>query len=136
MPLPGQTVGDQEVITADPAAGADVSYTADDDMIVYSFVVPFVTSAVVANRRVRVVADDGADVFFRSPAVTTQAASLTRVYSGVTGSAPSADLDPDIVVGFPPEGLRLRKGDRFIVTAQNKDAGDNFGACVLHAERL
>lgn len=133
MPLPGQTLGDVETITTDPAAGSEIIFTADGDMIVHAAVFQFTTDATVANRTVQLKADDGTHVFF-SVAAGTQAASISQGYAVFSGSAfQSAST---ILLAFPSGGLRLRKNDRLRTATSSIQAGDNYGAMTLRVERL
>ena len=121
--------------STDPAAGVEVSWTADEDCIVFSAAITLVTSATVANRRVHLVADDGTNIFFRSPASADATASGTFRYFAFAGSALSSPLGGFMVLPLPSVGLKLRKGDRLYTVTQGIDAGDNYSAMTLQVER-
>lgn len=123
-----------EKTSADPAAGGEIEFTADEDMIVHSCYFEMVTSAVAANRVVTLAADDGTDIFFRSRGGTNHPASNTRIYSAF-GGAPTGE-NGMVNLALPAGGLRLRKGDRLRTITQLKDVGDNFGAMTLQVERI
>jgi hypothetical protein len=123
--------------SADPAAGQEFIFTADEDMIVWSLSFTFVTSATVATRIVTLKADDGADIYFRGVmAAAGQTASLTVGYSGWSGSGATAVAQSAYTIQWPVTGLRMRKGDRLQSLTQAIDAGDNFSAVVLEVERI
>jgi len=131
MPLPGQTIQTRVISSADPAAGAEISYTADDDMIVYSARFTFVTDANVANRNPSLIADDGTTQFLRIRDAGARTASATWEYFFAPGiTAYSVDG------GFPlpTPGVFLRKGDRLRTSTTNLQAGDNYSAMVLLVE--
>lgn len=125
-----------EKISADPAANNELIFTADENMIVRSLAFQLATDATAANRRVELVADDGADVFFRSPAISDQAASLTHDYSAWSGSPQMAVQDLTHLIGFPEGGIFLPKNGRIRTITTNRQAGDNFGPMTLNVERI
>lgn len=125
-----------EVITVDPAAGTEISYTAVADMIVHSLRFTLSTDATVANRQIILIADDGTDVFFEAPCGAAQAASLTKTYGAFDGSVPSSDLSGRILIGFPTNGLFLRKDDRIRTFLVNGAGGDNRSAMTMQVEYL
>jgi hypothetical protein len=127
-----------EIIKAstDPAAGGEIVYTADEDMIIHSVYFVLTTSAVVANRQVGLWADDGnaANLFFRSGSTYTHTAGTGVAYCFSEG-APITVLS-GMVLGFLPAlGLRLRKGDRIRTVTVAFDPGDNYSAMTIQAER-
>lgn len=119
-------------LTANPAAGNEILYTADEDMIVHSVMFTLVTSAVVANRFVALVADDGVNQYFRSADPTARAASTSNQYCFFEGASGNT-----LSLGFalPAQGLRLRKGDRLGTSTSAKDVGDDYTAAVAQVER-
>jgi hypothetical protein len=121
--------------SSDPAAGSELLYVADEDMVVMSARITFVTSAVVANRFPAFVADDGNAVneFFRVADATGRAASTTTQYALFAG-APTSGLSAGF--GLPAMGLKLRKGDRLRTITSALDVGDNYSAMVLQVERM
>jgi hypothetical protein len=135
MPLPGQTLGEVEIVTVDPAAGAEVTYTADADMIVHSLSLSLVTSAVAASRRVGLKADDGTNLFFQTETNYTQTLSQNIVYSAFEGAPQFSGLTIN-TIPLPTMGLRLKKGDRIFTATAAKDTGDNYGPMILQVERL
>lgn len=124
--------------SADPAAGAEITFVADEDIIVHSVYVTLVTSATVANRRVHLIADDGANgannIFWRQPATVDITASLTEpitAFEGATSTAAAGVL----VLTLPVGGLRMRRNDRLRTLTTGIDVGDNYGAMNLWVER-
>lgn len=135
MPFPGQTIGEVVVVSADPAAGAEISYTADQDMIVHAVGFNLVTSATVANRFPGLVADDGgSNVFFETQTGSAETASATWRNYAFEG-APSSSGNPR-TFPLPAGGLRLKKGDRIRTLTGAIDAGDNYGSMILQIEHL
>lgn len=122
-----------EKISADPAAGSEIIFTADEDMIVHSLVFQLITDATVANRTPTILADDGNDVFFRASA-GVQTASVAQTYCAFAGSAFQAAST--VLFAFPATGLRLRKGDRLRTSTNTLQAGDNYGPMVMQVERI
>ncbi len=123
-------------ITADPAAGAQIVATVQSFQAwtIQTMRFTLVTSAVVATRRVHVVFDDGASVFYDVAANDTQAASLTRNYNVAPfGYQPTAQ-DNEIYISIPPTEL-TSAGWRMRTTLTNGDAGDDFSAAVLSTEQ-
>ncbi len=121
-----------EKVSADPAAGGEIVYTADENVIVHACAFTLVTNATVASRIVNLVADDGADVFFSVPAIT-HVASETRRYSAFAGANNRSNVN--VTLELPSTGLRLRKGDRLRTLTTALQAGDDFGPMTLQAER-
>lgn len=124
-----------EKLSADPAAGAEIIFTAAENMIVRSCSFLLVTDATVANRRVTLVADDGVDIFFQAIAAADQAASLTHRYSGFGGSAAAA-AGLVQTIQLPAGGLYLPSGGRLRTLTTSIQAGDNFGLMTLEVERI
>jgi hypothetical protein len=115
-----------------PAAGAEVIFTADEDMVVHSLRFNLTTSGVAGNRFVTVIADDGGtNEFFRVADATGRAASATYIYSLFEG-APSSGLSAGF--GLPASGLRLLKGDRVLTVTSGKDVGDQYTKMILNTE--
>jgi hypothetical protein len=137
MPLPGQTLGEVEIVTVNPAAGSDVVYVADADMLVHSIKFVLTTSAVAATRQPYVSVDDGTTEFFRIiGGGVSQVASTTNTYSCIEGRSDGIPAGIWPQLGLPPNGIRLRKGDRIVIGTFFKDAGDDFTSAVLQVERL
>jgi hypothetical protein len=141
MPLPGQTLGEADVVSVDPAAGGDIVFTADSDLLVHSLTFSFSTSATVVTRQVELRVDDGTaavNVFLRSTCGVTQAQSVAgALYYGFAGQIQAGSPGSGRgAIAMPPGGIRMRKGDRLVITAVNKDVGDDFSAAILQIERL
>jgi len=126
------------IALANPAAGAVWSFTNDKGELLLVRYVTFtlVTDANVANRTVGLTATAGADVWFRSGAVTTQAASLTRNYCAMPAVGASGDSAAAITLPWPGDGLLLRQGHVLAATLAAVQAGDQFSAIVLDVLRL
>lgn len=137
MPLPGQTLADLQVITTDPAAGANLLYIATSDMVIYSFVVTLVTSAVVNNRGFVLQAmDASSNIFYTGTPNATSAASTTTIISGISGCPNLTTINGICYLTLPAMGLHLQAGDKIVSNTLNLDAGDNYSAMVMRAEML
>lgn len=114
---------------ADPAAGVEISETVPTgarwELIAFRFTL--VTSAVVANRDMRLVIDDGANVLWQYPANAVQAASQTRVYTASMALPQIQDSDGNFFVPIP-QALLLTAGFRIRTLTGSIDAGDNYSA--------
>lgn len=125
------------VLTADPAAGAELSFAvpAGELYELYVVFIQLVTSATVATRQVELVIDDGTNVIYRCAAGATQAASLTTRYNfGANLPKDSAVVAGDLNVPLP-QPLVLSGGYRIQTVTTAKDAGDNYGPATLHVIR-
>lgn len=121
-------------LTADPAANNEISYTATQFIVVKFFAASLVTDANAANRRVAVTVDDGTTVFFKTPSLSDQAASLTYLYGGWDGSDPAAVAALSVILGWPVGGVMMAPGYRLKTITTNRQATDNWGAGVLHVQ--
>jgi hypothetical protein len=122
---------------SDPAANTEASVVTTDDLVLVGFNVSLVTDANAANRHVQfTVTDPSGNVIYRTIAGGTQAASLTRHYSGVPGEySPPAVLDTVFLVPLPPEGVFVPAGSTFTTATLNRQVGDNFGTPVIRYYR-
>lgn len=128
----------KQVLSADPAAGAEVSITvpAGEDWRLMSGRVPLVTSATAANRRPHIVMDDGtASVHMRSPVGAVQAASLTVGYNFGPGiPQDAAVVDGEIRMTLPTGEIYLPAGHRIRTITTALQVGDNYGPMALLVE--
>lgn len=121
---------------ASPAAGAEFSLICNDDgpwrVLALSFT--FVTSAAVANRAVRLIADDTTTEYLRTRALGTQAAGLTHVYSGFEGSPGAAVLGNTMGLIWPAHGVLLMPGWRLRTSTDLIDVADQYSviAALIH----
>lgn len=126
--------------SADPAAGVEASYIADEDEIVHAVEASLVTSATVAARITSIAVDDPATgiEYMRFGTPGSQAASLTRIYSAAAyGTAiDNAGNTSTINLPIPQGGIPLKKGHRLRTVTVNIQAGDNYGPMAVLAERL
>lgn len=124
------------VITGtDPAAGAEISETVPTGARwrLFSVRTTFVTDATVANRLETLTLDDGTTIFFRSGTFTNHAASLTWAItwaSGVVEDGTNALANTQAI----PREVLLSAGYRINTSTINLQAGDNWGAPILHVE--
>lgn len=126
------------IAVPNPAAGSVWSFTNDKGELVMVRYVTFTlaTDANVANRTVGLTATAGNDVWFRSGAIATQAATLTRNYCGMPAIGASGDSAAAITLPWPGDGLLLRQGHVLAATLASIQAGDAFTAIVLDVLRL
>lgn len=113
-----------------PAAGADWSQTVPASHLwqLFSITATLTTSAVVANRQVRLVLTDGTNTFASLTAAAVQAASLANVYTWCLGQHPLAlGLQQ---LGALPE-LTLPEAWTVGVSTLALDAGDQWSAIRL-----
>lgn len=119
-----------------PGAGAEISEVVPSNTVwrLYSVEFQFVTAAAVATRLVRLTIDDGANVYHRTPAVSTQIAALTAQYcasaAGFAGVATSFDIQIPL-----PGYLILRPGHRVRTITDAIQGADQFSAVRVYAER-
>lgn len=134
---PGQGKIDTQS-SANPAAGAQISDTVDSNQIwrIIGGSFTLVTGATAAARQVHLefVTSGGAQI--SCLASTTQADSLTRLYSfGAWGVLPVASEDNDILIPIPPN-IILTEGDTIRTTLTNGIASDDFSAMTMTFERM
>src|SRR5512142_245231 len=98
--------------SADPAADAEISWTADEDVIIHGLSFTLVTDGTGTPGPVHVVVDDGTTVYLDSPADSTQAISSTVKYVAYDGSVKTALGDGVRILAWPQGGLYLPKGHR------------------------
>ncbi len=122
--------------SADPAAGAEITFTvpANAQLDVSAVRFTLTTSVAAANRQVHVVVDDGATVLYDAPANAVQAASLTRNYNVTFQTAQPAATDNEIYIAMPIRS-RLSSGFRIRTATTALQAGDDFSAMIVTAER-
>lgn len=128
--------GPKLLLGADPAAGSELTITATNNEVWKIYAVRFVltTSAIVANRRVNLILDDGgANAAFKISANTDQVASQTRGYTWAQGLVSQQlnemhnPLPNDVIMGL---GWRLR------TACDSLQGTDDFGAPVIYYELL
>lgn len=114
-----------------PAAGVEISETVPAGQVwgLIAFTFTLVTSATVANRRVRLTLDDGTNVFWRTSSLTDQAASTTIVHSASTDVTPVATGGSTGLLALPKPAV-LKPGYRIKTITALLDSGDDFGAPV------
>lgn len=125
-------------VAAVPAAGANCVLTSNEDLLIRAVFVALVTDANVANRQVHFTFENASGVVYaRFTAGGTQAASLTRQYSGQpTLYASPAVADTNFVVAMPPDGIVLPNGGKIKTVTTLIQATDAFGALTAYGERV
>lgn len=122
--------------SADPAAGAQISWTADENVIIRSVTFQLTTDANVATRGVILQARDAAGkTFFRTISQQTQAASVTQNYQGHEGLQHATPGSNWGLLPLPAGGLRLRTGDVLLTGLNNGQVGDDFTAITMQVEK-
>lgn len=113
-----------------PGAGADISETVPTaarwELI--AFRAQLVTAVAVANRSALLTLDDGTNIFYGSPVITSQAASLTERYSWAPGNIPTTVLVTIEVPAPLPINNRLPAGARIRTATVNLQAADQWSA--------
>lgn len=125
------------IVSADPAAGAELALTVTSGFYVEVLSVTFqlVTAAAAATRVVHLIFKKGAEVIYECIAGTSQIISLTRNYNAyaVSGSMILFD-DNDIIIPIPA-GLWLEPGNTIITETTALNASDNFGPMTLNLNK-
>lgn len=103
---------------------------------ILSMAFTFTTSAVVANRRVRLAMTDGTVTTWRASAFADQAATLAVVHELYPLAVAGAVNDGLTLIPTPPDGLWLPKGWTLNVTAGAIDIGDQFSAISLDIQEM
>lgn len=119
-------------ITA-PGAGVEIDIvpTTSGGWLIRTIRATLVTSAAVATRTPTLSADDTISEWYRAAPGATQAASLTRVYSGFHSSAGAASAGPVIAWGIPADGLWLPQGHHLRTITDLIDVGDQWSNVVI-----
>jgi len=139
---PGQFEGFTEgpgflevVQTADPAAGAEVTYTIPTNQRarLRALKLVLVTDATVANRYAHVVIDDGANEITRIESDYAQVASKNLQYFFLEGFPVNSVLTNE-VMRFFPVAFPLMQGSRIRTLTGNMVAGDDHGVGTLFLE--
>lgn len=130
MPTKGPGPFLQVAQVAAPAAGAEFTLRAPGQGIwrVMSLAFTFVTSAVVANRRVSLLADDQTDVWFAAVSTVDLTATSTTRLSAYQGAAATGVAGSIVTVALPQDGLLLMPGYRLRSSTAGIDAGDQYSA--------
>lgn len=120
---------------ANPAAGADwiLNVPVQTRLTVRSFTAILTTSAAVANRNVELIVDDGANVYWRTSAPASVAATTVQQISGNTTNNPTGVITTDFSLLLVPN-LTLTGGQRLRVLTTNLQAADQWSAIFLGVE--
>jgi hypothetical protein len=113
-----------------PGAGAEISETVPTGARweVLAFYAQLVTNATVVNRQVQLRIDDGANLFFVSPAGQNITATQTGLLSWVQGQGNQVIGNRADLVGPLPSYNRLPAGARMRTNTANIQAADQYGA--------
>ena len=124
--------------SSDPAAGAQVSLTIDDDEIwrVIWCSIILVTDGTSATRQLHLTFDNGGSGIVNTYSSIGQTASQTRQYTfGIFGTFTSKLEDNDILVAIPDQ-LWLEPDTAITTTIVNGVAGDNLSALSIMREKF
>lgn len=123
------------VLTANPAAGAEMIFTAPAGTRfgIISHLFALTTSAAVANRNVEFLVDDGANAYWRVSSPVTVAASTTQVFSVASFNYPQGIVTTDSVLPMPAN-LRLPPGHRLRTLTGNIQAADQYNSITTLVE--
>lgn len=125
----------RSIAVTDPAAGNDWSQAvpAGARWRVYGARATLTTDVTVALRVVHLRVTDGSQILFDWPALTSQAASLTVLYSGASWGVGPATTDGTQAVNLPIDVLLLA-GWTVEVATTNLQAGDDWNTVRLAVE--
>jgi hypothetical protein len=128
----------QIVRLANPTVGTEFILTAPGQGIwrVISVTFQLVTSAVVANRRVGLIADDSTDTWFATVAAADQTATQTSTYCAFTGAAAGSATPGIARFPLPIDGLILWPGNRLRSSTTALDIGDQYQSIRAQVEEL
>lgn len=126
--------GTLKIVTgSDPGAGAESTVTvpAGKAWEVLSYKITLVTDATVANRRNRLILDDGATEFARFFSLLVQPASLTWTHTFAKHGAMNGGAADALANINPFPDVILGPGYRIITSTVAIQAGDNYGVPAL-----
>lgn len=115
---------------ANPVAGDEFAFVAPGGEFwrMVSVAFTLVTSAVVANRVLSLVADDQTDVWFRVVSNQNVPAAQTVNYCGFPGAPQNPAVNNKVMIPFPDLGLLLPPGMQLRSVTDLIDAGDQYSA--------
>ncbi len=133
-PLEGPGVM-RSIVGTDPAAGAEISETVPTNARwrLIAFTSTLVTSAAVANRRLRLVHDDGANIYCNAFSTLLLPASTTTTVTWGDSYPLVENTDQQITAPLPRQDMLLA-GSRIRTITTNFQAGDNWAAPVYLVE--
>lgn len=125
----------RSITGTNPAAGVEISETVPTGARwrVSTLMATLVTSSDVANRRVRILVDDGTNEFFRYKVATDQTATQTIQYIFAPLGTESGTAFSVAIVPIPPN-LDLPAGARIRTNTSGLAAADDWGAPQLLVE--
>jgi len=118
---------------ANPAAGADWTFAVPAGAFYRLVAVSAIltTSAVVANRQVRLLLDDGVNVYYVAPMVVNQTAGIAWRNSWGEALGGSISADPSTVSSGLPSDNDMMSAFRVRTLTGNIDVGDQWSAIRL-----
>ncbi len=133
-PLEGPGVM-RSIVGTDPAAGAEISETVPTNARwrLIALRTNLATSIVVVNRRVKLLLDDGVNVYAEAYLSTNIVASTNPAITWAEGYVVFANSDNQ-QMSVLPQNNRMRSGFRIRTSTPGLDAGDNFAAPVYLVE--
>lgn len=123
------------VLIANPAAGADWTFTAaaGQRASVKSFSAVFTASAAVGNRNMTLILDDGVNTVIQISALISVTAGQVVGLNGTTFNQPAGVVTTILPISFPPN-LFLEPGWRFRTFTNNIQAADQWSGIALAVE--
>jgi len=122
------------LLTEDPAADTEISYTTLYDYKIDLIRIPFVTDGTAANRTVTLTITVDSSIIYEVPISAVITASTTaEILFGE--NLPYTSVG-DVRMVPLPHGLKLPRGSVIATTTDLIETGDNFGAAVLFVEKL
>jgi len=136
--MPSRFTNFTSVTGSSPSAGDDLTIPVPTGKVwrLLSLRFTLTTSSAAANRRVKLRLSDASDnIVYEIPAASTQAASLTKIYTAAAGSQNVADSDGSMVLALPTE-IVLGPGYKILTSCVNLQAGDSFDQLALLVEEI
>lgn len=117
-----------------PGAGGEVSFTVPgpDILLLRSFLVGFVTSAVAVSRRIVLSVDDGSTVIGRYPIGSVLGPTTTRTLEWLANYGDGIGFPSVQIEAWPSPPMYLYPGWRLRTLTAAIDAGDQYGVPRLY----
>lgn len=119
----------------DPDENASIQVPDKEMWLIHSAIVPLVTDATVANRRVHLLIAVHSGINIQSWSSYDQTASLSRNYSFAQFGAIPDDVDDNDIMVPLAANMWVEPGAIIQTTTTNMQSGDNYGSLRLAIER-
>lgn len=126
------------VAMTSPAAGADLSYTATENMLVKSIRLKLVTDSNSANRRTHITIEDpSGNIYWQACTGGAETASLTHlIFATRAQVAVNTSVDDTTWrINLPPDGVYVPLGGKIKTSTTSIQVGDQYSQCVATFER-